>query len=65
MSELEQAILRLESHEKECKVRYEMIQMQLDQGDKRFDKLERMITGGFALVVSILTVGMAVLEFSR
>jgi hypothetical protein len=42
-----------------------MIQMQLDQGDKRFDKLERMITGGFALVVSILTVGMAVLEFTR
>ena len=65
MTKAEVLLTRLEGHEKECLMRYEMIQMQLDQGDKRFDKLERMIIGGFTLVVSILTVGMAVLEFAR
>ena len=40
MSKTEELLARLEGHEKECLVRYEMIQMQLDQGSKKFDKLD-------------------------
>ena len=57
MSDLEQAISRLESHERECSIRYQMIQMQLDAHNQRFDKLEKMMTGGFASI--------AILEFAR
>jgi hypothetical protein len=45
MSDLEQALSRLEAHERECSIRYEMIQMQLDAHNQRFDKLEKMMTG--------------------
>ena len=41
MTKAEELIARLEGHEKECLVRYEMIQRQLDDGVKRFDKLEK------------------------
>jgi hypothetical protein len=63
MSDLEQAISRLEAHERECSIRYQMIQMQLD--NQRFDKLDKMMTGGFASIAVIVTVAIAVLEFAR
>ena len=65
MSDLEQAISRLEAHERECSVRYEMIQMQLDEHNKRFDKLEKMMASGFASIAVIVTVAIAILEFAR
>ena len=43
MSKTEELLLRIEGHEKECAVRYEMIQRQMDDGVKRFDKLEKMV----------------------
>ena len=65
MSDLEQAISRLEAHERECSIRYQMIQMQLDAHNQRFDKLERMMPGGFASIAVIVTVAIAILEFAR
>ena len=65
MTKTEELLARIEGHEKECAVRYEMIQMQLDEGGKRFDKLERMMTGGFASIAVIVTVAIAILEFAR
>ena len=65
MSDLEQAISRLEAHERECSIRYQMIQMQLDAHNQRFDKLEKMMTGGFASFAVIVTVAIAILEFAR
>ena len=65
MSDLEQAISRLEAHERECSIRYQMIQMQLDAHNQPFDKRERMMTGGFASIAGILTVAFAILEFAR
>ena len=65
MSDLEQAISRLEAHERECSIRYEMIQMQLDAHNQRFDKLEKMMQGGFASIAVIITVAIAILEFAR
>lgn len=65
MSDLEQAISRLEAHERECSVRYEMIQMQLDEHNKRFDRLESLMSRGFMTMGALITLAIAVLEFAR
>jgi len=65
MAPLDQAIARLDKHEAECALRYEMIQLQLDEHNKRFDKLEKMMTGGFASIAIIVTTAIAILEFAR
>lgn len=56
MSRTEELLARLEGHEKECAVRYEMIQMQLDQGAKRFDKLERMVLSIYPFIIASIVV---------
>ena len=65
MSNLEQAINRLEAHERECSIRYEMIQMQLDEHNKRFDRIEALMTRGFGMVAIMITMAIAILEFAR
>jgi hypothetical protein len=65
MSDLEQAIIRLEAHERECSIRYDMIQMQLDEHNKRFDRLEALMTRGFGMVAVMITVAIGILEFAR
>lgn len=44
-------LARLEKHEAECAVRYEMINKQLDGGNKRFDKLERLVMSIYPFIV--------------
>tara|TARA_R100000951_G_scaffold18091_1_gene14455 strand:+ start:622 stop:822 length:201 start_codon:yes stop_codon:yes gene_type:complete len=44
-------LARLEKHEAECAVRYEMINKQLDEGNKRFDKLERLVMSIYPFIV--------------
>ena len=39
MTKTEELLARIDKHEAECAVRYEMINKQLDEGAKRFDKL--------------------------
>ena len=65
MDSVDEAIARLDKHEAECALRYQMIQLQLDEHNKRFDKLEKMMTGGFASIAVIVTLAIAVLEFAR
>lgn len=65
MSDLEQAISRLEAHERECSIRYDMIQMQLDEHNKRFDRLEALMTRGFFAMGIMITLAIAILEFAR
>ena len=65
MNDLEQALSRLEAHERECAVRYEMIQMQLDEHNKRFDRLENLVTRGFTSLFVVVTMAIGVLEFMR
>ena len=65
MKSVDEALARLDKHEAECALRYEMIQLQLDEHNKRFDRLERMMTGGFASIAIIVTVAIAILEFAR
>jgi len=52
MSKAEELLTRIEGHEKECAVRYEMIQRQLDEGYKRFDKLERMVLSIYPFIIA-------------
>jgi len=65
MNTVDEALARLDKHEAECALRYEMIQLQLDEHNKRFDRLERMMTGGFASLAVIITMAIAILEFAR
>jgi hypothetical protein len=65
MNSVDEALARLDKHEAECALRYEMIQLQLDEHNKRFDRLEKMMTGGFASLSVIITLAIAVLEFAR
>jgi hypothetical protein len=65
MDSVDEAIARLDKHEAECALRYQMIQLQLDEHNRRFDKLEKMMTGGFASIAVIVTMAIAILEFAR
>jgi predicted nucleic acid-binding Zn ribbon protein len=51
MTPTEKAIAQIESHERECAVRYESIEKRLESGSKRFDRLEMMIWGVYATVI--------------
>ena len=65
MTPVDEALARLDKHEAECALRYQMIQLQLDEHYRRFDKLEKMMQGGFASIAVIITVDIAILEFAR
>lgn len=61
----QEALLKIEAHEKECSIRYEAIQRQLDQANSRFDRLERLMLQGFGMMGSILAIAVAIVEFAR
>lgn len=63
--EINQALLKLEAHEKECLVRYESIQRQLDDHHKRFDKLDAAINRQLIVIMTILPVVIGLIEFIR
>ena len=54
MATVKETILRLEAHEKECKVRYENIEKRLESGTKRFDRLEMMIWSMYPFIISVV-----------
>ena len=56
MTKTEELLARIESHERECAVRYEMINKQLDEGSKRFDKLERMVLSIYPFIIASIVV---------
>ena len=51
MDNLQEAIAKIESHERECSIRYANIEKRLESGSKRFDKLENMIWGVYPFIV--------------
>lgn len=54
-------LAKLERHEAECVIRYELINKQLDSGSKRFDRLEAMIISMYPFIL----VTIAVAEYLR
>jgi len=63
--ELNEALLKLESHERECLLRYESIQRQLDEHNKRFDKLDAALNRHLIIMVSIVPVVIGFVEYLR
>ena len=45
------ALAEIGAHERECGIRYESIDRRLEDGSKRFDRLENMIWGVYAAVI--------------
>ena len=56
MSTVKDALHRIESHERECKVLYKSIDRRLEEGSKRFDKLENMIWAGYPFIVGAIVI---------
>ena len=50
------SIDKISAHEKECAIRYENIEKRLEDGSKRFDRLELMLWGVFPFIVGALVV---------
>lgn len=45
-------INELRAHERECALRYENIERQLQDGKNKFDKLENMMVGLYGLIIT-------------
>jgi hypothetical protein len=52
MATIKEAMFKIESHEKECAIRYENIEKRLDQGQDKFRRLENMIWGLYLLLIT-------------
>lgn len=57
MASVQEALLKLEGHERECAVRYSNIEKRLDEGSERFKKTEMMIWGIYPLIIGLFVVG--------
>jgi len=47
----------LDQHEEICSIRYQNIEARLESGSKRFIRLEQMIWGLYALIITTQIVG--------
>lgn len=63
--EINEALLKLEAHEKECLFRYESIQRQLDEHNKRFDKLDAALNRQLVIMIGIIPVIIGFVEYLR
>ena len=72
----QEALIKLEAHEKECLVRYNNIQDTLNKHHERFDKLESKAENGFerieklmmwggTAVIGVISLLLTILEFMR
>jgi hypothetical protein len=51
MTSSKEALNKIETHEKECSIRYRNIEQRLEDGAKRFDKLENMIWAVYPFIL--------------
>tara|TARA_R110002020_G_scaffold4883_4_gene21001 strand:- start:108 stop:290 length:183 start_codon:yes stop_codon:yes gene_type:complete len=51
MTATKEALNKIETHEKECTIRYRNIEQRLEDGSKRFDKLENMIWAVYPFIL--------------
>ena len=54
MEDAAEALRRIEIHEAECRLMREMMEKRLDQGQERFNKIERMIMAMYPFIVASL-----------
>ncbi len=65
MDVAKEALMKLEAHEKECLVRYESIQRQLDEHNSRFDKLDSAMNRQLIVIMTIIPLVIGIMEFMR
>jgi hypothetical protein len=53
MATVQEALIKLEGHEKECAVRYANIEKRLDEGSDKFKKVELMLWGIYPLIIGL------------
>ena len=56
MDKADQALQEINTHERECALRYERIEERLADGSRRFDRIERMLWGVIILIIGSLLV---------
>ena len=54
VSESQQTLAELKTHQRECAVRYENIEKRLNEGSEKFKKLEMMIWGVYPFMVATI-----------
>ena len=54
MATVKDALYQIESHEKECAIRYQNIEKRLDEGSEKFKKLEIMLWGVYPFMVGAI-----------
>ena len=65
MNVAQEALIKLEAHEKECLIRYENIQRQLDEHNVRFDKLDAAMNRQLIVIMTVIPLVIGVIEFIR
>ena len=51
MATTKESFAKIEAHERECTIRYANIEKRLEDGSKRFDKLENMIWAVYPFIL--------------
>ena len=52
----DKALQEINTHERECALRYERIEERLNDGSKRFDKQDRMLYGIIILIIGSMLI---------
>jgi len=52
----DKALQEINTHERECALRYQRIEERLNDGSKRFDKLDRMLYGIIILIIGSILI---------
>jgi len=61
----QEALIKLEAHERECLIRYENIQRQLDEHNARFDKLDAAMNRQLIVIMTVIPLVIGIIEFIR
>ncbi len=56
MATVKDALSKIEAHERECRALYKSIDKRLEDGSKRFDKLEKMIWAVYPFIVGAIVI---------
>jgi hypothetical protein len=56
MATAKDALHKIETHEKECALRYENIEKRLEEGSEKFKRLENLLWGVYPFIVGAIVV---------
>ena len=56
MATAKESIEKISEHQKECAIRYENIEKRLEDGSRRFDRLEAMLWAVYPFIIGALIV---------